>query len=172
MMFTTVLHNLKSPENAGIIVRTHVAFGGKHLVVVGPEPWRFKKRAQAFSRRLEKLCDIVHLSTDDDFFSWCEQRSCSPIAVEISDTATLLPDFSFPDHPALVVGNEGSGLPADFVSRCSAAVMIPQFGPVECLNAAVSCCMAIYEVNRSRPCQMQVAGSKYQVERAGSRTSP
>ena len=162
-MFTTVLHNLKSPENAGIIVRTHVAFGGESLVIVGPEPWRFKKRAQAFSRRLERLCEIIHLATDDEFFAWCEQQGRTPIAVEISETALPLPGFVFPDHPALIVGNEGTGLPPTFLSRCTKSVTIPQFGPVECLNAAVSCCMAIYELNRQRSTNRKVNGGKFHV---------
>ncbi len=70
-MFATVLHHLKSPENTGIILRTHVAFGGEKLVIVGPEPWRFKKRTQAFSRRLEKISEIVYLANDDSLFRWC-----------------------------------------------------------------------------------------------------
>ncbi len=160
-MFTTVLHHLKSPENAGIIVRTHVAFGGRQLVVVGPEPWRFKKRAQAFSRHFEQLCEVVRLVTDDEFFAWCARQGCTPIAVEISETSQLLPDFAFPSHPALIVGNEGTGLPPEFLSRCAHTVMIPQFGPVACLNAAVSCGMAIYEFNRKRPTDRKAEGSKF-----------
>ena len=46
-MFWTVENELKSPENAGMIVRSHVAFGGQEIVIIGSEPWRFKKRAQA-----------------------------------------------------------------------------------------------------------------------------
>jgi hypothetical protein len=41
-MFATVLHNLKSPENKGIIVRTHMAFGGEKLVIIGQRT--FKRR--------------------------------------------------------------------------------------------------------------------------------
>jgi tRNA G18 (ribose-2'-O)-methylase SpoU len=163
-MFTTVLHNLKSPENVGLIVRTHVAFGGSPLVVVGPEPWRFKKSAQAFSRRLEKMCDIVHLDTDDAFFTWCGQHGCTPIGLEISATAEPLPDFQFPDHPAIIVGNEGAGLSPSFLSRCAHTILIPQFGPVECLNVAVSCCVAIYELNRKRPMDRALEGSKFRIE--------
>ena len=166
-MFATVLHNLKSPENAGIVVRTHVAFGGDELVVVGPEPWRFKKRVQAFSRRLERLCKIVHLPDDDAFFSWCHAQAFEPVAIEISDRAELLPHFRFPAAPAIVVGNERSGLSDDFIGRCHSVVTIPQFGPVECLNAAVSCCIAIYEFSRKRHRQLQIEGSKFVITGTG-----
>ncbi|MDH5764240.1 MAG: TrmH family RNA methyltransferase [Nitrospinota bacterium] len=34
-MFLTVLHQLKSPENVGMIVRSHVAFGGDKVILSG-----------------------------------------------------------------------------------------------------------------------------------------
>ena len=84
-MFLTVLHQLKSPENVGMIVRSHVAFGGDKVIFVGQDlPWRFKKSTQAFSRKLEKRCEILYLKTDDDFFLWCEAKHFSPVAIEIA----------------------------------------------------------------------------------------
>lgn len=163
-MFATVLHNLKSPENTGLIVRTHVAFDGEKLVIIGPDPWRFKKRTQRFSRRLEKIADIVHLEDDDSFFRWCQRESFTPVAIEIVENPKYLPSFTFPRRPAIIVGHEGKGLPPDFMGRCAAVVTIPQFGPVACLNAAVSCCLAIYEFSRNRPVTRQIVGDAFQAE--------
>jgi 23S rRNA (guanosine2251-2'-O)-methyltransferase len=163
-MFATVLHNLKSPENAGIIIRTHVAFGGGPFVIVGPKPWRFKKRAQTFSRRLERICPMLHIPTDDAFFDWCDKKGFSPIAIEITEHATLLPHFKFPQNPAIIIGNESKGLPKSVLFRAQHVVTIPQFGPVECLNAAVAGCMAIYELNRDRDCELTVEGRKFLVK--------
>lgn len=165
-MFATVLHNLKSPENTGMILRTHVAFGGEHFVMVGPEPWRFKKRTQAFSRRLEKICSLVYLPDDDSFFDWCRAERFTPIALEIAEAPILLPSFHFPDRPALIVGHEGNGLPNEFLERCSAVVTIPQFGPVGCLNVAVSGSIAIYELNRGRPVERVIDGHTFTVGEA------
>ena len=162
-MFASVLHNLQSPENTGIIVRAHVAFGGEKLVIIGPNPWRFKKNTQAFSRRLEKITDIVHLKDDDSFFKWCEQECFSPIAIEIKEDPTLLPFFRFPPRPAIIVGHEGRGLSGDFLRRCDAVITIPQFGPVACLNSAVSCCIVMYEYSRMRPVTRQVVGDSFLV---------
>lgn len=63
-MFVTALHQLNSPQNVGMIVRSHVAFGGDKLIFIGQElPWKFKKSTQAFSRQLEKKCEILYLNT-------------------------------------------------------------------------------------------------------------
>ena len=160
-MFATVLHHLKSPENTGMIVRTHVALGGAELVMVGPEPWRFKKRSQAFSRRLEKVCRIVHLPDDEALFDWFEAQHYEPVAVEIAEPTVFLPDFAWPARPAVIVGHEGKGLSPEFLARCRHIVTIPQFGPVACLNAAVSCCIALYELNRTRRVERAISGSSY-----------
>jgi len=160
-MFATVLHNLKSPENTGMIVRTHVAYGGSQLVIVGSEPWRFGKRSQAFSRKLEKLCEIVYLTGDDTFFEWCEASGFIPVGIEISETSSNLPGFEFPKNPAIIVGNEGIGLPDEFLDRCKHTVTIPQFGPVSCLNVAMSCGIALYELNRDRTDAMEIRHDEF-----------
>ena len=175
-MFCTVLNNLKSPHNVGMIVRSHVAFGGDRVVMIGrQDPWRFKRRSQAFSRRLEALCTFVNLDDDDAFFAWCEAEGLAPVAIEIAASPTLLPDFAFPERTALVVGNEGVGLSPAFLARCAGVVTIPQFGPVGSLNVAISCSIAMYELNRARPLGRPIAGHKYLVqpsERPGAATPP
>ena len=162
-MFWTVLHNLKSPENLGILVRAHVAFGGAQVVIVGPGPWRFKRRAQAFSRRLEHLCEFVHCPDDDAFFAWCAAVGAHPLAIEIATPPTFLPNYTFAPRPALIVGNEGRGLPPAFLERCEAVVTIPQYGPVACLNAAVAGCLAMYELMRCTPATREIRGDEFLV---------
>lgn len=163
-MFCTVLHRLKSPQNVGTIVRTHVAFGGGAIVFVGHDrPWDFKKSTQAFSRRLEGLRELVFLENDDAFFGWCAEREIEPVAIEIASPSSNLPNFSFPERTAIVVGNEARGLSPEFLQRCSSVVSIPQFGEVECLNVGVSCAIAIYELNRNRSDVMPISGAKFSI---------
>lgn len=163
-MFCSVLHNLKSPQNVGMIVRAHVAFGGGPVVFVGQRrPWDFKKRTQAFSRKLERLCELVFLDDDDAFFNWSEVLGYSVVAIEISENANMLPGYRFPERSAIVVGNEGSGLSAEFLDRCHAVLSIPQFGDVECLNVAVSCAVVMYELNRCREDARPINRAKFLV---------
>ena len=164
-MFWTVVNELKSPENAGMIVRSHVAFGGEEIVVIGKEPWRFKKRAQSFARRLEQLCNFRYLKDEASFFDWCRDASVVPVAIEIAQPPTVLPDFAFPDRVAIIMGNEGRGLSPAFRTQCFATVTIPQFGPVG-LNAAVSATIVMYELTRREPVERQILDAKYIVDPA------
>jgi TrmH family RNA methyltransferase len=51
---------------------------------------------------------------------------------------------------ALLIGNEGNGVPADLAVKADAAITIPCPGPVESLNAAVAASVLLYEAARQR----------------------
>ena len=167
LMFCTVLHSLKSPTNVGGIVRSHVAFGGSEVVFVGyREPWSFRKGSQAFSRKLERLCELVFLRNDAEYFAWASSHGYSTVAVEVSEHAFPIHEFSFPLVTALAFGNEAAGLSESFLAACDAAVRIPQFGPVGSLNVAAAAAIAMHELLRGRALERPVLGHKFVAERA------
>jgi tRNA C32,U32 (ribose-2'-O)-methylase TrmJ len=49
-----------------------------------------------------------------------------------------------------MIGNEGSGLGAEWISMCDARVTIPCPGAVESLNAGVAGSLLLYEASRQR----------------------
>ncbi len=51
---------------------------------------------------------------------------------------------------ALLIGNEGAGLPQAWIESADARVTIPCPGPVESLNAAVAGSVLLYEAMRQR----------------------
>ncbi len=163
-MFCSVLHTLKSPKNVGTIIRSHVAYGGGPVVFVGyNRPWDFKKGSQAFSRKLEKQCELIFIEDDDAYFEWATDNKYTSVAIEISKNAISLPDFKFPSKTAIVVGNEATGLTSTFLARCNNIVSIPQFGAVECLNVGVSSSIVMYELSRERKDISQIKGQKFKV---------
>jgi RNA methyltransferase, TrmH family len=51
---------------------------------------------------------------------------------------------------ALLIGNEGNGVPPDLAARADGAVTIPCPGPVESLNASIAASVLLYEASRQR----------------------
>jgi RNA methyltransferase, TrmH family len=51
---------------------------------------------------------------------------------------------------ALVIGNEGNGVPKELAAKADGAITIPCPGPVESLNAAVATSVLLYEAARQR----------------------
>jgi RNA methyltransferase, TrmH family len=72
------------------------------------------------------------------------------------DTAKAPWEIDWRAPAALLVGNEGAGLPADLVSSADATVRIPRFSapdqaaPPDSLNAAVAGSILLYEAARQR----------------------
>jgi len=57
-----------------------------------------------------------------------------------------LQDFTWPPHPILLLGNEGNGLPQNWINlNPEAGVMIPGFGNAESLNIAVAAGILAWE---------------------------
>ncbi len=160
--FCTILNSLKSPQNVGVIVRSHVAHGGNDLIFTGQDlPWRFKKGTQAFSRKLEKICEIKHIPDPTKALTWCKANKYSTVAIEIMEDPVFLDEFVFPSRTAIIVGNEGTGLESNFLNACDHIVTIRQIGIVGSLNVAVSASIAMYEFCRHSIETNQIIGNKY-----------
>lgn len=161
--FCTILNALKSPQNVGMIVRSHVAYGGSELIMTGlDQPWKFKKGSQAFSRKLENHCKVLHIPDPYEALKWCRENNYATIAVEIRENAFFLDEFSFPGRSAIIVGNEEHGLDTRFLDQCDAVVTIKQIGAIGSLNVAVAASTAMYEFNRNATAVNLIVGDEYQ----------
>ena len=61
-----------------------------------------------------------------------------------------LPEFAFPAKSVLVLGREGTGIPADLMHVLDCCVEIPQLGLIRSLNVHVSGALAMYEYTRQQ----------------------
>ncbi|MCF8372918.1 MAG: TrmH family RNA methyltransferase [Bacteroidales bacterium] len=161
-MFHTVFHQLKNPQNIGMIIRSHVAFAGSKLVFTGyEEPYKVKRREKAYSRSLFEKCESMHFKDIDDFFYWANVNSIATLAIEISEEAKSLPEFAFPHEVAIIMGNESYGLPDNVLKKCDHIIRIPQFGPVGSLNVAISASIVMYEITRLQKNSKPVIGRMF-----------
>jgi TrmH family RNA methyltransferase len=58
------------------------------------------------------------------------------------------------------LGNEGAGLPEDWLSKLDRRITVPCLGAVESLNAAVAGSVLLYEAARQRRVHTPGSGSK------------
>ncbi len=59
-------------------------------------------------------------------------------------------DGDFVGGVAVMIGNEGAGLGAEFIAMADARVTIRCPGPVESLNAAIAGSLLLYEASQQR----------------------
>ncbi len=137
---------VQNPVNVGGLCRTAEVFRLQSLVVADLAIARHPlfRRAAASSHRWQPMqaCPVAELPV------WLQQHPYTIVALDSDADATPLPQFQFPAHSILVLGQELTGLPDSVLQVCDRSVTIPQFGLVESLNVYAAAAIAIYEYSR------------------------
>jgi len=137
---------LQDPGNLGTLVRSAEAFGATGMILLpGTVSLWNAKTLRASSGSAFRL-PVVALTADDAFTALRVQgvRVLAAVARDGDSEADLR------GPSALLVGNEGSGLPDAWIARADARVTIPFSGTVESLNAAIAGSVLLYDAMRQR----------------------
>jgi len=162
MKFNTVLYNLRSAKNIGMIARSHISFGGNFLILIGGlERWKFKGGTHSYTRKIEDNGKLLMFDTEEDFFAWSDRLKISNVGVEIGENEASLVDYEFPENCNLIFGNESIGLPKEMTSKMVNTLTIPQFGEVGSLNVAIAASIVFYEMKRNNLAVSSIEGDKF-----------
>jgi TrmH family RNA methyltransferase len=143
-----VLARLQDPGNLGTIIRSAEAFGATGILSLPGtvSAWNSKAvRASAGSLFRMPLLTV----TAEDCFARLRQSDVKiwTTAVSQAEPANRI-DLASP--VALMIGNEGNGVPDEWATLADGAVAIPCPGPVESLNAAIATSILLYEAASQR----------------------
>lgn len=153
-----VLAGIQDPGNLGTILRSAEAFGATGVVSLPGtvSAWNAKAvRASAGSVfRVPMLgvseADCLARLREADVKIWTTTSRGAKNADRVELAGPV----------ALVIGNEGNGVPKDLAAKADGAITIPCTGPVESLNAAVAASVLLYEASRQRAAANVVASNK------------
>ncbi len=143
---------LQDPGNLGTLIRSAEAFAATGLITLPGtvSPWN-QKALRASAGSVFRL--PVLASVEDEIFPALESRGIATLAavapgIDIAGEPLTHHDLTRPT--ALILGNEGAGIPPEILRRVTARVTIPTPGPVESLNAAIAGSILLYEASRQR----------------------
>ena len=159
--------NFGNEINVGGLIRTANAAGLREVVIVGRKKWNKGAATGAHS-----LTKIVKMRTTDEFLGCCTERGYNLVSVEIGGDSYNIFDYCYPENPILVIGNEGAGIPQRILNESNGIVYIPQFGGVECLNAAAAGSIAIYDWIRKNNVLEELATNKRKFDIENSLQAP
>ena len=143
-----VLAGIQDPGNLGTILRSAEAFGATGVVSLPGTVNAWNPKAVRASAGSVFRVPVLAASVQE-----CIERLREARVKVLATTArgTKPADLAELNGPvALVIGNEGSGVPDGIVREADGAIAIPCPGPVESLNAAVAASVLLYEVSRQR----------------------
>lgn len=145
--YRVALYNLRSAHNAGSILRLADCMGLMGAVLAGYTPGPDAAGFQAASMGCEDWLPMTRCPASAQALRDATAREAKLIALELTESSVLLPNFEWPKEGGLLVlGNEELGLPQDVLNICDASVAIPMHGRKASLNVSTACAMALYDL--------------------------
>ena len=143
-----ILAGVQDPGNLGTILRSAEAFGADGVVCLPGTVNAWNPKAVRASAGSVFRMPVLEMN-EADAISQLRQAGVRILATSVQRARPAdLVDLAGP--VALVIGNEGSGVPADLAMKADGTITIPCPGPVESLNAAVATSVLLYEAARQR----------------------
>jgi TrmH family RNA methyltransferase len=140
--------DIRDPGNAGALTRTAHAAGAGALLVTGQaDP--FHPRATRISRGSIFKLPVVAYETGAALLD--DLRRCGVVAVAATaEDGVPLPEAVWPDQPAaILMGNEGEGLPPEILSAVDMRVTIPMAAGVDSYSVNAAAAIILYAAQLS-----------------------
>jgi RNA methyltransferase, TrmH family len=150
MSLILIAVGLQDPGNLGTLVRSAEAFGATGVLTTPGTVSAWNQKALRASAGSVFRVPVVAVAASD--IEGLKQGGVRLIAAVGSDGADVIAAqaMDFTAGCAVMIGNEGSGLGAEWMKMCDARVTIPCPGALESLNAAVAGSVLLYEASRQR----------------------
>ncbi len=144
-----ILGDVQDPGNVGAIIRAAEGCGATGVVVTtgaaDPFSWKALRGGMGSTFRLP----IASGQSLDAAVSHARAAGLRVMATTARG-GTALPACDLRPGCAILLGGEGSGLPAAIVEASDERIMIPMQAPVESLNVAIAAALVLYEAARQR----------------------
>jgi TrmH family RNA methyltransferase len=141
------LHEPGNPGNVGTIIRTASAAGASGVILIGPSADPYDPVAVKASMGALFTVPVAVTASGPEFLAWATAAGVA-VAAASGRAALSCWDATWQFPLALLLGSEGTGLPADLLAAADMQVSIPMTGTAESLNLAVAASVLLYEVRR------------------------
>jgi TrmH family RNA methyltransferase len=143
-----VLAGIQDPGNLGTILRSAEAFGAAGILTLPGTVSAWNPKAVRASAGSVFRLPVIAASAINSIARLREAGlRIFATTVAAAEPADLI-DLTGP--VALLIGNEGNGVPQPISAMADGAITIPCPGPVESLNAAIATSILLYEASRQR----------------------
>lgn len=144
-----ILDGLQDPGNMGTIIRTAAA-AGVEAVYYGPgsaDPYSPKALRSSAGA-------IFHLPPsaleDPPAQVRLLQRNGFTVAAALPRADHSFWEIDYRQKVAILIGSESSGLSQELIAAADCSIFIPQYSPLDSLNAAIAAAVIVYEARRQR----------------------
>ncbi len=142
-----LLHEVRDPGNLGTIIRTADAVGVDGLFLSDCCDLYNPKVIRSTMGSIFRL----NVSEGDfgEIFPVFAEKGVKTYAAVVDSDAVSLTECDFSDGAAVLIGNEGNGLPREISSICNERLTIKMQGNINSLNAAMAAGIIMWEFTKN-----------------------
>ena len=144
-----VAHQLQDPGNLGTIIRTAEAVGAAGVAVTPNSVDPFNAKAVRASMGSILRMPVVHIGNLSAFIEECKQKGFQTVATTLTGEKAHF-DIDLTKPTAVILGQEGAGLPQNIMADIDLRVRIPMAETIDSLNVAAAAAIILYEALRQR----------------------
>lgn len=141
-----LLHRIQDPGNLGTIIRTADAMGVDAVFLAECCDLYNPKTVRSTMGSLFRM--NVYEVVFDEAFQIFENRDIPTFAAVVDGNAESLTDCDFSRGGAVLIGNEGNGLPKEVSDMCGKRITIKMNGNINSLNAAMAAGIIMWELTK------------------------
>lgn len=140
---------MQDPGNVGAVIRSAEAGGatGVMLAGVSADAWSWKALRSAMGSTFR--LPVISAERAETLVAELRRNRVNVLA-SVPRAGAFMDGTDLRKPAAILIGGEGSGLPATLVQAADSRVSIPMKAPVESLNAAVAAALLVFEARRQR----------------------
>ena len=144
-----VLCSVRDPGNLGSAIRSAVAFGVENIIlssdcadVYNPKTVR-GAMGSLFRVKVTRVGDLKA------YISAMQENGRKVYSAELSESARPLTEIKLSKWDAVIIGNEGHGVPKEISDASDGGVYIPISAKTESLNASVAAAIFMWEQSKT-----------------------
>ena len=137
--FAVAAFNFSYGVNLGSLIRSAEAAGAEAVWIVGRD---FYYRPS--TKGTDWWLPVEVLTTPEECVARAAAEGYQIVALQQGGAAQPVWSADWPEHPLIVAGNEGDGLPPALLEAAALQIELPVYGQIDSLNVAVAASVAMY----------------------------
>jgi len=140
---------IQDPGNLGTIIRTADAAGATGVILSKGTVELYNTKVVRSTMGSVFHLPIVQIKDNEETIKLLKKHKVNLIGSDLKSEKDVW-SSNMRGATAILIGNEGAGIPKEILDECDELVLIPMPGKAESLNAGVSSSIFLYEALRQR----------------------
>ena len=143
-----VAAGIQDPGNLGTMIRSAEAFGASGIILTEKTVSQWNAKVVRSSAGSVFRLRVVPMKSGE-MIEFLNQHNVQTAAA-VARNGVQISEFNFAPPTAMLIGNEGAGVPKELINRALHRICIPQAEALESLNAGIAASIILYEATRQR----------------------